>query len=292
MREMAKILLLGGSGQVGWELRRTLAPLGRVTVTTRETLDLSNLMAVQRFLETERPAIILNAAAYTAVDRAEQEEPDAVRLNAELPALLARWSAECAAPLIHFSTDYVFDGTKTEPYGEDDVPNPLNVYGRSKLAGDLALLDGAWAPFVFRVSWVYGARGRNFLLTLLRLMTERDALRIVDDQWGAPTWSRDIAQATAFVVYRLLREPGFADSAKGLYHLSPEGETTWFGFASAIREIAGLECRLEPIPSSEYPTPARRPTNSRMNADKLFHALGLRLPHWRDSLGACMESLT
>lgn len=286
------ILLLGANGQVGWELRRTLAPLGRVIPVTRSELDLADLVAVRRFLDAQAPEVIVNAAAYTAVDQVEQEEAAAHCLNAELPALLAAWTADRAVPVVHFSTDYVFDGTRPERYREGDEPNPLNAYGRSKLGGDLALLDGAWAPLVFRVSWVYGARGRNFLLTMLRLMGERASLRIVDDQWGAPTWSRDIAQVAAFAIYRLLREPGFAESAKGLYHLSPAGETSWFGFASAIKEIAGLGCRLEPIPSADYPTPARRPANSRLDSSKLFRTFGLQLPHWRDSLAACMEPLT
>ncbi|OGT91705.1 MAG: dTDP-4-dehydrorhamnose reductase [Gammaproteobacteria bacterium RIFOXYA12_FULL_61_12] len=285
------ILLLGANGQVGWELCRTLAPLDRVMAVTRNDLDLADLDDVRRFLDAQVPQIIVNAAAYTAVDRAEQEPADARRLNAELPATLADWSARHAVPVVHFSTDYVFDGTKPEPYEEEDRPNPLNVYGQSKLAGDLALMETAWAPFILRVSWVYGARGRNFLLTMRRLMAERDELRVVDDQWGAPTWSRDIAQVAAFAVYRLLREPGFAESVKGIYHLSPEGETNWFGFASAIKKMEGLDCRLEAIPSANYPTPAQRPANSRMNADKLFQALGLRLPHWGDSLAVCMESL-
>lgn len=291
MTKTPTILLLGANGQVGWELRRTLAPLGRIIALTRQDLDLADLGVVKQRLDTEVPTLIINAAAYTAVDRAEQDETTAWRLNAELPGLLAEWSARHAVPLIHFSTDYVFDGSKAGPYQEGDAPNPLNVYGRSKLAGDLALLDHAWAPFILRVSWVYGARGSNFLLTMRRLMRERPELGIVDDQWGAPTWSRDIAQTTSFLAYRLCREPELASTTKGLYHLSPAGETTWFGFASAIREIAGLDCHLRAISTAEYPTPARRPANSRLDCSKLSQTFGLRLPHWRDSLTACLETL-
>ena len=294
---LPRILLFGANGQVGWELRRILSPLGQVIATTRDgrvgpSLDLSKLMDVRSALDEYRPDIIVNAAAYTAVDRAEQESEQAHRLNAELPALLAEWSSRHQVPVLHFSTDYVFDGAKDSPYSEDDVPNPISVYGRSKLTGDASLLETAWAPFIFRVSWVYAARGSNFLLTMMRLMRERDVLRVVDDQWGAPTWSRDIAQGCGYVVYQALRDREFVERASGLYHLAPAGETSWFGFAETIREKAGLSCRLEAIPGSAYPTPAQRPANSRMNSDRLYRQMGLRLPHWRDSVAACMEELT
>lgn len=291
-----RILVLGANGQVGWELQQCLAPIGEVVAATREgqygyPLDLSDLSATNSALTDLAPDIIINAAAYTAVDKAEDEQDQAVHLNAELPQLLAEWTSVRTVPVIHYSTDYVFDGSKQTPYSEEDVPNPLSVYGQSKLAGDKALLEMARFPFIFRVSWVYSARRNNFLLTMLRLLKERDELKIVDDQWGAPTWSRDIAQTTGLVVHALLHDSSLSERAKGLYHLSPTAETTWYDFACSIQEKSGIECRLQAIPSSQYPTAAVRPANSRLNSDKISKVFGLRLPHWERSLAACIESM-
>ena len=291
-----KILLLGASGQVGWELVRTLAPLGELRTTARnapadlalDTGDLSQLLAV---LDRVQADLVVNATAYTAVDRAESEPDRAMLLNAEVPRVIGDWAAARGAKVIHFSTDYVFDGSKDSPYVETDSPNPVSAYGLSKLRGDEGLLASGCAAVILRVSWVYGLRGSNFLLTMRRLMSERDELNIVDDQVGAPTWSRSIAQAAALVAYRLLR-PGHAEQPPGgVYHLSPQGSTSWFGFASAIRDALGLQCRLNPIPTSGYPTPARRPANSRLDSGRLERELGLSLPGWETELARCLEGL-
>jgi dTDP-4-dehydrorhamnose reductase len=230
--------------------------------------------------------VIVNAAAYTAVDRAESE-PDAANVaNAAAVAVLAEEGKRARALLIHYSTDYVFDGTKDAPYIEEDRPNPLNAYGRSKLAGEQAIHDIGGAHLILRTSWVYSARGRNFLLTIRRLLQEKDELRVVSDQVGAPTSARGLAEATA----ELLRRHGAAlGDMRGIYHATTSGSTSWYGFA---REIARLErpdspARIVPIASSEYPTPARRPGNSRLSNEKLLRRFGVALPKWEACLGAC-----
>lgn len=291
-----KILLLGASGQVGWELVRTLAPLGELRTTARSApadlaLDTGELSQLRAVLDRTQADLVVNATAYTAVDRAESEPDRAMLLNAEVPRVIGDWAAARGAKVIHFSTDYVFDGSKDSPYVETDTPNPVSAYGLSKLRGDQALLASGCAAVILRVSWVYGLRGSNFLLTMRRLMSERDELNIVDDQFGAPTWSRSIAQAAALVAYRLLR-PGRAEQTPGgVYHLSPQGSTSWFGFASAIRDALGLQCSLNPIPTSGYPTPAKRPANSRLDSGRLERELGLSLPGWETELARCLEGL-
>jgi dTDP-4-dehydrorhamnose reductase len=233
-----------------------------------------------------RPAIIVNAAAYTAVDQAESEPGPACLVNAEAPEALARAAKELGALLVHYSTDYVFDGEKTGTYREEDPANPLGVYGRTKLEGERAIQASGCEHLIFRTSWVYGARGRNFLLTMMRLARERDELRVVDDQRGAPTWSRMIAETTAQALAR--RGDG---GPSGLYHLSGGGETTWFGFTRAIVETMGLNPRLTPITTADYPLPARRPANSLLCNDRLERDFGLRLPDWRESLRLCLEEM-
>lgn len=291
-----RILLLGASGQVGWELTRTLCALGSLVTTQRTIdpddpdqvpLDTSDADAIAAVLDSVRPDVIVNATAYTAVDRAETEPDLAQQLNGEVPGLLGRWAAANDALVVHYSTDYVFDGSKQGAYVESDTPNPLGVYGRTKLAGDEALLASGCRALILRVSWVYSLRGGNFLLTMQRLMSERDSLRIVDDQFGAPTWSRTIAQVTSSMLARL---PHLADQPDlyGLYHLAPTGSTSWHGFASAIRDRLGLSCELEPIPASEYPTPAARPANSRLDCTRLSEVFGLYLPHWEKELRRCL----
>jgi len=288
-----RILLLGATGQIGWELQRALSVLGELVVTSRRGptgrhLDTSDLGQLHATLDSVSPDVIVNATAYTAVDKAESEPELAMRLNAEVPGLIGAWAASHDALVIHYSTDYVFDGTKAGPYVETDPPNPVNVYGRTKLAGDQALLDSGCAVIILRVSWVYGLRGHNFLLTMVRLMQEREELRIVDDQIGAPTWCRMIAQATSVVLARLPRDRGARRGLCGVYHLSPTGSTSWFGFATAIRDGLALGCTLQPIPASEYPTPAQRPMNSRMDASRLQEAFGLSFSAWDRDLGLCL----
>lgn len=288
------ILLTGANGQVGRELQRALAPLGEIAAVDMAHLDLADSDAVRKQVRELQPRIIVNAAAYTAVDHAESEPELARAVNAVAPGVLAAEAKRYDAILVHYSTDYVFDGEKSGPYTEDDPPNPLNVYGRSKLEGERAIAASGCRHLTLRTSWVYGTRGRNFLLTMLRLATERRALRVVDDQIGAPTWCREIADATA----GLLAKPELAvPGADGLYHLCAGGLTSWFGFARAIFDSPRLR-RLgidppvvEPIPSSAYPTPARRPMNSRLDCSRLASRAGLRLAVWDEALARCLAEL-
>ena len=288
-----RILLFGSTGQVGWELRRTLAPLGDVAHVDRQQADLTDKDALRRVVRGAEPALIVNAAAYTAVDRAESEPEVARAVNGEAPGILAEEARRLGAALVHFSTDYVFDGNKTNAYTEEDPTVPLNVYGASKLEGEQAIQTVGGAYVILRTSWVYGMRGQNFLLTICRLARERPALRIVDDQRGAPTWSRMIAEATALVVARAARS-SFASDTSGVYHLSAGGATTWFGFAREIlRSSSALGIAsvppIEPIGTAEYPTPARRPANSLLANDKLRRTFGLALPAWDEGLRMCVE---
>jgi len=288
-----KILLLGANGQVGWELQRTLSVLGELVTAERTpgadiALDNSDLTRVQAALDTVAPDMIVNASAYTAVDKAEEETELATRLNAGLPGLIGTWAARHGARVLHYSTDYVFDGAKDAPYVETDPAGPINVYGRTKLAGDEALLASGCAALILRVSWVYGMRGQNFLLTMRRLMDERDRLTIVDDQIGAPTWCRTIAQVTSNVLSKWPADRDRQMALRGVYHLAPSGSTSWFGFATAIRDRLGLECDLQPIPTSAYPTPAARPLNSRMDAARLEQTFGLAMPSWDADLQRCL----
>ncbi len=281
------ILLLGKDGQVGWELRRALAPLGEVHACGRAEADLSDSAALTALVERVRPAAIVNAAAYTAVDKAESEPALADRVNAEAPAVLAAAAARCGAWLIHYSTDYVFDGAKAAPYVETDACAPLNVYGRGKRAGEEAILASGCRHMIFRTSWVYGAHGANFLKTVLRLAAERESLRIVADQWGAPTGADLIAGVTAQALRAALAG---GEGLSGIYHLVAAGETTWHAYARLVVETAahlGVALRatpdaVTPIPSSEYPTAAARPGNSRLDTGKLRRTFGLELPDWRE----------
>lgn len=288
-----RILVTGAGGQVGWELRRALAPLGEVIALGRDALDLGRPDDLRERVRALAPQAIVNAAAYTAVDRAESEPALARAVNAIAPGILAEESLRLGAALVHYSTDYVFDGTKESPYVEDDPTNPLGVYGRTKLEGERAIGASGCRHLTLRTSWVFGARGRNFLLTMLRLARERRALRVVNDQVGAPTWCRDIAEATG----RLLEGDYAAPGAAGLFHLTAGGATSWFGFAQAIfasPELARLGITppaLEPIPASAYPTPARRPANSRLDCARLERAAGIRLPAWEAGLAGALSEL-
>ncbi len=295
-----RILLTGVTGQVGRELCRTLAPLGLVLGADRAAIDLRDDAGLRRAVREAAPALIVNAAAYTAVDSAESEPELAMALNGVAPAILAEEAKRLDAALVHFSTDYVFDGSKASAYTEGDAPAPLNVYGRSKLAGEEAIRASGARHLILRTSWVYGARGRNFLLTICRLAREREELRIVDDQTGAPTWSRMIAEATAAIVARSLprREAArglFAETG-GVYHLSAQGATTWYGFASEILRAApalGLTRvpRLLPIPTSEYPSAAARPANSVLDGGRVGETFGIALPPWDEALRLCIEDM-
>lgn len=289
-----RILLTGGQGQVGWELRRTLAVLGEVTAPGRDALNLASVDSIAAAVRAARPELIVNAAAYTAVDQAESESDLAMRVNGHAPGILAEEAHKAGATLIHYSTDYVFDGTKTTPYREDDPVAPLNVYGRTKLAGEQAVMASGAAHLILRTSWVYAPRGRNFLQTVLRLARERKELKIVDDQAGAPTSARMIAEATAHAVAGLATsEPGARDSmeAGGLYHLSAAGRASWYEFATEI--LRGVEgaAAVRPIPTSEYPTPARRPKNSLLDNSRFQEHFGFALPDWRVGLQLCLEEL-
>ena len=286
-----KILLTGRNGQLGWELARTLAPLGELAAYNSTTLDLAKPDQIAAAVRSVKPDIIVNAAAYTAVDKAESEPDAAFAVNAIAPGLLAEAAKRVGALLIHYSTDYVFDGAKEMPYVEEDEPNPLNVYGRSKLAGEQAISDVGGQYLILRTSWVYAARGRNFLLTIRRLLKEKDELRVVSDQIGAPTSAGALANATAELLQQF--NPTALGNAHGTYHVTTVGHTSWHGFAVEIARLEGgpREIRIVPIPSTEYPLPARRPKNSQLSNEKLLRRFGVALPTWQVSLKACHAEL-
>lgn len=297
-----KILLLGRDGQVAWELRRTLAPLGEVVAVDRRTpdltTDLTEVDSLRRAIRTVQPDLVVNAAAYTAVDRAEQETELAWRINAEAPGVIAAEVKRLGAGLIHYSTDYVFGGgSSSDPYSEDHLKQPQSVYGQSKLAGEEAIRAMEVPYLILRTAWVYGRRGHNFLLTILRLLRERDHVRVVNDQRGAPTWCRLIAEATAFLVVQCRDGNAFRPGeSAGIYHLTCSGDTTWYGFARQIRDEAqrrGLigehAAEIEGIPTSGYPTPAKRPAYSVLANEKLAQQFDLRLPAWETALDLCLD---
>jgi dTDP-4-dehydrorhamnose reductase len=286
-----KILLIGQHGQVSRELQLSLQGQGELIVRGRNQLDLAQPAQIRQQLRELRPTLIVNAAAHTAVDQAESEPELAFAINATAPGVLAEEAAALGAPLIHYSTDYVFDGRKDAPYVESDPTNPLGVYGRSKLAGEQAIQAIGGDHLILRTSWVYSQHGRNFLLTMQRLLQERDELKVVADQIGAPTWAGSIASATAQMIqyWRNGRAGPW-----GLYHLSAQGEVSWFGFASAIAEQLRAQGRpvaqLQTIPSSAYPTPAQRPLNSRLDCSRLQHDWHIQLPDWHGALLECLHS--
>lgn len=286
-----KILITGRHGQVSRELQLALAGSVELCVLGQEQLDLANSTDIREQVETQRPDLIINAAAHTAVDQAESEPELAFAINATAPALLAEAAAQLDIPLIHYSTDYVFDGSKSAPYTEHDATAPLGIYGQSKLAGEEAIRRVGGQHLILRTSWVYSLHGKNFLLTMQRLLQEREELRVVADQIGAPTWAGTIAQATAeLIAHWRAGNPG----PWGTYHLSGLGETSWFGFAEAIAEQLrqrGKPCaRLAAIPSSAYPTPAQRPLNSRLDCTRLQRDWNIRLPDWHAALLECLAS--
>ncbi len=288
-----KILLLGKDGQVGWELQRALAPLGLLTALNRSECDLADPAQVQAALETYEPEVIVNAAAYTAVDKAETEQALAKRINVDAVAELALYAREMGSLLVHYSTDYIFDGTKPEAYVEDDITNPLSVYGQTKLDGENRIRDALCRHLIFRTSWVYAARGGNFARTMLRLASERTALSVIDDQIGAPTSAELIADVTAHALRDVLsgRAPG------GTYHLAAAGETSWYGYAKFVIDRARVQGQtlalavdgLKPIPASDYPLPAKRPQNSRLNTHLLERSFALKLPQWEDGVARVLD---
>lgn len=304
------ILLTGKNGQIGRELGRLLPQVGEVTALERQQLDLSRPDEIRRAFQTFRPALIVNAAAYTAVDKAETDEETARSVNADAVAIMAEEAKKIGASIVHYSTDYVFDGLKTTPYDENDAPNPVNIYGKTKLEGELAIQQSGVPHLIFRTSWIYSTSGRNFLLTILRLAAEKEELRVVRDQIGAPTWSWEIASATAKILSRLYGQSRETISDfSGLYHMTAAGQTSWREFAVAILEEASRAPKINPwitralgntpliarrvigITSQEYPTPAQRPRYSVLSNHRLMEAFGINMHDWRAGLHSAFESV-
>ena len=302
---MSTILLIGKNGQVGADLLALLPGIGNLTAFDRHQLDLLKPEEIRRVVRHVRPEIIVNAAAYTAVDKAETEREAAFAVNADAPAVLAAEAKCSGAVLIHYSTDYIFDGSRRTPYQENGSTNPLNIYGKSKLAGEDAIRDSGVPHLIFRISWVYATRGQNFLLTLLRLGSQHEELRMVRDQIGAPNWSKDIARATASVLQRIAPSHDLVSSfeqSSGTYHMSTSGSASRFDLAQAISDelhkISNLPPwvtaatggrpfilqRLIPVTSPEYPMPATRPLYSVLSSERLLHTFGIQLPEWRSQL--------
>ena len=300
-----RVLITGANGQVGWHLQRTLAPLGDVRAIDVDQVDLTDLNAVARTVRDFAPGIVVNAAAYTAVDKAESEPALARTINAAAPAQIAAECARTGALLVHYSTDYVYDGSKLAPYEELDNTAPLSVYGHTKLAGDQAIQASGCAHLILRTTWVYDIRGKNFLRTVLHLARKKDELRMVGDQHGAPTWARGLAEATAVILGRCLQQNSASGKwPSGLFHLTAAGRTSWAGFAQAILEEyqelrpedgsgefgAPLKAKhVVPITTEEYPTPARRPRNSVLSNSQVQAAFGIMMPDWRDQLRLAMQ---
>lgn len=291
-----QLLLFGKNGQIGRELRRTLLPFGEVAALGRDDVDLCHSANLQEMLERRRPEVIVNAAAYTAVDRAESDEDTAYQVNAEAVGIMAEYARRYGSLLIHYSTDYVFDGTKQGSYDETDAVNPQSAYGRSKQAGEARIVAAGCRALLFRTSWVFSARGGNFIKTILRLAAERTELNIVADQFGAPTAAELIADVTALALWACRHK----QLSPGIYHLAAAGETSWHGFAEYVVRRAinnGADSRLraediKPIATEAYPLPARRPKNSRLNTAKISQKLALNLPDWKIHAGRVVEQLT
>ena len=294
-------MLTGANGQVGWELSRSLMPLGKVYALDRTLCDLSRPETIPAVVQEIKPDVIVNAAAYTAVDKAEEDELLATTINGTAVGVLAEEARRHRAAIVHFSTDYVFDGSKATSYSEEDQPNPISAYGRSKLAGEKAIKVIGGDFLIFRTAWVYSVRGHNFLKTILRLANERDKLTIVDDQHGSPTWSRNIADTTALVLakWRVLYEKENDVSLSGIYNLTAAGNTSWFGFAETIcreavcRNLISVKVlpKIIPIPTTAYPLPASRPKNSCMDGQKLIRDFALEMPNWEEAVILCLNEL-
>lgn len=292
-----KALVVGCTGQVGWELRHKLACLGPVTAVDFPEVDFTQPDSIRNAVRAAAPTVIVNAAAYTAVDKAESEPELAMAINGAAPGVLAEEAKRLGSVLVHYSTDYVFNGAKQGPYVESDAPDPRNVYGRTKLAGDEAIQAVGGDYLILRTSWVYGARGNNFLLTMLRLARERAELRIVDDQIGSPTTSECIAQATAGILAQVLSPAGGGlQGRSGIYNLTCAGETTWFGFARALLTKSAANQgftvpNLIPITTGEFPRPAQRPANSRLGCQRVEETFGVAMPDWEAALALVLETL-
>lgn len=290
-----KILLTGQNGQVGFELRRALAPVGDVYGVDVQDCDLTNSKAIRQLIERVRPDVIVNPAAYTAVDKAESEQDLAHAINAVAPGVIGLEAAKIGALVVHYSTDYVFDGTKEGRYVETDATNPTSVYGQSKLDGEKALAESGARHLIFRTSWVVGARGHNFARTMLRLAAERDEINVVNDQWGAPTSAALLADLTAHAILGI-RDDG---CGLGLYHVAAGGETNWYEFARFVisaarragRELMVADEAIRPVTTPEYPTPARRPANSRLDTARFRESFGLSLPDWRVGMAHVLEQI-
>jgi dTDP-4-dehydrorhamnose reductase len=292
-----KLLLLGKGGQVGWELQRSLAPLGELVALDFDSTDFhADFSRPEQLADTvlkARPDVIVNAAAHTAVDKAESEPEFARKLNATSPGVVAEAAQQIGALMVHYSTDYVFDGSGSKPWKEDDATGPLSVYGQTKLEGEQLVAQNCAKHLIFRTSWVYAARGGNFAKTMLRIAKERDKLTVIDDQFGAPTGAELLADVTAHAIRATLQDPAKA----GLYHAIAGGETTWYGYARFVLETAqqaGVELRagpqaVEPVPTSAFPTPAKRPHNSRLDTNKLQTTFGLRLPPWQEGVARMLR---
>lgn len=288
-----KILIFGKNGQIGFELCRSLSYLGDLTALGSAECDIADPQKIISALDHFKPDIIVNAAAYTAVDSAESERESAFKINADAPWIMAEWASKYKALMVHFSTDYVFDGTKKTPYTEEDKPAPLNVYGESKLAGDINIQNSGCDHFIFRTSWVYGTRGKNFYLTMQKLLREKEEIRVVNDQYGAPTWCRTIADVTALVLMQHISNMEIHNKdIFGVYNLTNNGKTTWYGFAKAIREQ--MLCvdknqklaNILPINSDEYPLPAKRPKNSVLLCEKLESNFVVKTQDWEKVLNS------
>lgn len=305
LSECARILVTGGTGQVGSELINMLNPLGEIVAPGRKDMDLADVNSVRQTIRSVRPRWILNSGAYTSVDKAESEPELAYAINAEAVRVIGEEARRIDAGIIHFSTDYVFDGTGERAYVETDLAKPVSVYGASKLAGEQALAESGAPYMVFRTSWVYGGTGKNFLLTILKLARERQTLRVVADQHGAPTWSRNLAQLAVHVIRHCEdvcgnARPGMVEKLAdigGLYHAAGSGETTWHGFAAEAirlqrkREPNNCFAEIDPIATADYPTPARRPANSRLNCEKLAKNFGWKMMEWHESLQKVLSEL-
>ncbi len=298
---MITIFLTGKNGQLGWELQRTFSTIGKVYAFDHTSLDLFDQNLLRKTIQKVKPDIIINAAAYTAVDKAEEEREIAIAINATAVETMAEETKKLGAVLIHYSTDYVFDGTQELPYAEENPTNPVNTYGLSKLMGEKVIQQHDIPHLIFRTSWVYSHRGNNFLLTMLKLMEEREHLNIVNDQFGSPTCSRSIAEISGQIISKYIKPNLDVKSLykqRGVYHLTSSGVTSWYGFAKEIKKLAESKkvklnkpIQIEGIPSDQYPTPAKRPKNSQLLLEKISDTFGIVCPDWNESLALCMDSI-
>jgi len=292
------ILITGKNGQVGWELQRSLMSLGHVVAVDRQRMDLSNNQSIIDCIRDVKPDIIVNTAAYTAVDKAEEEKELAMQVNGIAPGVIAEEAKKLGSLLIHYSTDYVFDGTKETPYVETDEPNPINEYGRTKLAGERAIQLSGCKYLIFRISWVYGARGNNFLLTMFRLMMERDELNVINDQVGVPCWSRLVSDVLMLCIYRLLEDLEGMEEVGELFHLCPYGSTSWFGFSQYIQKYledhqytSSDSVKIKSITTEEYGGEVSRPKHSVLDTSKLCDQFGVKFPYWEAGVDLCLSDI-